>query len=304
MNHTPVERYEVKGRTVWVKREDLCGPPEAPPFSKVRGLFRHLERKKAEGVHTVAYVETSVSMAGWGIAWACKSLGMKCIIFDPQKKEPPLIHLFHRKKWLEYGAEVRPIQPGRAVVNYHTVKKSLVSKGVYLMSLGLPLEESIHETEKEFLFTASHQIRPQTVVVCVGSGTICAGIVRALPYYPDMILIGVMSRTGNPNVKKTSIIQKSRTPFFLLPDLPRRFVVEDPGWDYTEPCLISTPFPCHPYYDKKAWDFLVKKVYSFKEPILFWNIGSMKIRRQRKGQNHEEETPLHRYKRDFVEEHR
>lgn len=290
MSHTPVEKYEVKGKTVWVKREDLCGPGEAPPFSKIRGLYEHLLRKKDEGVHTVAYVETSVSMAGWGVAWACKKLNLRCVIFDPTEKAPPLIHNFHRKRWAELDAEVRPIPPGRATVNYHLAKKALPEDaGVYLMSLGLPLEESVRATESEFIHTIERQIpiRPRTVVTCIGSGTICAGIVRALPRYPDIHLIGVMSRTGNLSLKRTSIIQKSKVPFFLIPDLPSRFEVVDPGWEYTEPCYIKTPFPCHPYYDKKAWDFLVKKVYSFKEPILFWNIGSMKILRERKGQDHE-----------------
>ena len=63
---TPIEQHIVKGHTVYVKREDLCtaNEPDAPTFSKVRGLAPHLEKLSKEGYESVAYVETSISMAG------------------------------------------------------------------------------------------------------------------------------------------------------------------------------------------------------------------------------------------------
>lgn len=277
--HTPVESVAVKGKTVWVKREDLCFSFPAPPFSKMRGLYEHLKKKKEQGYDTITYVETSVSMAGWGIAWACKDLGLRCVILDPQEKEPPVIHLYHRKMWKELGAEIVQIPAGRAVVGYRVAKKALANRRkTYIAPLGLPFAESILATEQEFRYTVENQIAPKTVVVCVGSGTICAGIVRAAVDYGSMEIVGVMSRTGNPAIKKKVVIEKAGIPYHFS-NISLR--IEDPGWEYTEPCRVKTPFPSHPYYDKKAWDFLVKRVYSLKEPILFWNIGSMKLTERR-----------------------
>jgi len=278
IKHTPIERHLVDGIEVWVKREDLCFSPPAPPFSKMRGLFDHLQKKKAEGIRRVAYVETPVSMAGWGIAWACRELGLECVLFDPKEKFPPLLHQRHRKIWKELGAEIVPVPAGRASVNFHRAKKML-RPGDYLMPLGLPLEESVRASEKELLHTIAHQILPNTIVVCVGSGTICAGLVRGIfsakssglqTWNPT--LFGVLSRTGSPEAKKRSIVKKAGIPFF--PNMQRILILEDPGWNYTELCKIKSPFPCHPYYDKKAWKFLAERVYNFKKPILFWNIGS------------------------------
>ena len=42
LRDTPVEEYD----GIYVKREDLCAPEGAPPFSKIRGLVKH--SRKAE----------------------------------------------------------------------------------------------------------------------------------------------------------------------------------------------------------------------------------------------------------------
>jgi hypothetical protein len=36
---------------------------------------------------------------------------------------------------------------------------------------------------------------------------------------------------------------------------------------------MDPPFPCNPYYDLKAWEWLMKNKGQLEEPILFWNIG-------------------------------
>ena len=127
--------------------------------------------------------------------------------------------------------------------------------------------------------TIEHQVLPKTLVVCVGSGTICSGILNGiLSNNLDIKLIGVMSRTGNVELKKQFIFKKSRVA--LIHEARRSLVLEDHYWKYTEPCTIRTPFPCHSYYDKKAWKFLTGKVNNFEEPVLFWNIGSSRIIRR------------------------
>ena len=64
LSNTPIERHYIKGKPVYVKREDLCANkyPDAPPFSKIRGLEQELAQLKRKGFQTIGYVETSVSM--------------------------------------------------------------------------------------------------------------------------------------------------------------------------------------------------------------------------------------------------
>ena len=80
----------------------------------------------------MAYVETSVSMAGWGVAWLAPKFGLKPVIFEPQyvindkrlKQKPDLkVFAYHREQWNKLNAQVIPIKPGMAKVNYNTARK-------------------------------------------------------------------------------------------------------------------------------------------------------------------------------------
>ena len=78
LQDTPTEEFS-KG--YFVKREDMACLPPGPPFAKVRGLYRGLQKIKERGIDTVGYFETSISMATWGISYFCKLLEMKPIVF-------------------------------------------------------------------------------------------------------------------------------------------------------------------------------------------------------------------------------
>lgn len=271
---TPLEHYELNGIRVYVKREDLCGGADEPTFSKIRGVFAHLEKLKYKGITTVGYTETSISMAGWGVAWAAKKLGMTAVIFDPQYKNTPDVLAYHRSKWKMYDAVIEPVPAGMAKVNWYISKRILhekYGKNAVLLPLGLPFKESIQATTKEVHIALNHQmpVIPKTIVVNIGSGTICAGILKAVYESPhDIRLIGIMGRTGDVHKKRQIIIDKSGLLLYAFP-----FDVFDPGWQYTEKSEIDCPFESHPYYDLKAWEWLSENVLNLSQPILFWNIG-------------------------------
>jgi len=259
--NTPIEEYE----GIYVKREDLCVPKGAPPFSKIRGLVKHLERLKQEGYIGAAYVETSVSMAGWGVAWACYHLGMKCLIFNPIYKDTPPLLQFHREQWERWGAELKEVPAGRAKVNYYIARKQ-IPKGFKLLPLGLPLPETITETAR----IAASCINPyKSIVVSVGSGTVAAGIYQATS--PKQTLYGIMSRSGDAKKKRKHV--KEGGPLFSFESRGTLQII-DMGWEYANSSKIKTPFPCHPWYDAKAWEWLIHNKENLSAPILFWNIGS------------------------------
>ncbi len=273
---TPVESYSEQGRTILVKREDLCAPDGAPPFSKIRGLLAHLSQLKAEGVTTVGYVETSISMAGWGVAWACEQLGLDAVIYDPQYKCTPAVLAYHRKQWARYPVTLEPIQAGMARVNWNVARRRLSERygtQAVLLPLGLPLLESITATAAEAaLVAATHQV--DVVVVNVGSGTIAAGVWRGLAAAGGAgTVYGVMGRTGDVGRKRRLIEQKAGLSSGGLFSTPWEFRLEDPGWQYTTPSTHRCPFPCHAYYDRKAWQWLCENLGGLDGQVLFWNIG-------------------------------
>src|SRR5258706_13881090 len=83
---TPIEQYVVKGKRVFVKREDLYGRPPAPALGKLRGLRLVLKDLNQKGTHLVGCWDTRVSRLGQGLAAACREFpGMRAIVSYPTK---------------------------------------------------------------------------------------------------------------------------------------------------------------------------------------------------------------------------
>ena len=274
IENTPIELYNHALGQYWVKREDLACPAPGPPFSKVRGLMKVLEREKAAGTKVIGYAETSISMAGWGIAWGCHQLGLKTVIFDPQYKKTPSLLAQHRKEWAKWNAVIIPVKAGRAKVNYHIGRKILKAKypDSKMFPLGIPFQETIAETALEA--GRSDTFMFKSVVVNVGSGTIAAGVLRA---FKQKVVYGIMGRSGNVFTKRKYIIKKSGVLEGGFLGEKIKFILVDPGWEYTEKCTIPIPFPCHPYYDAKAYLWMINHLNHIPKPVLFWNIGAMPI---------------------------
>lgn len=272
IDNTPVERYIIEGHEIFVKREDLCAQPPLPPFSKVRGLLKHLEKLKAQGIRTVGYTESSISMAGIGVAAIGRALGLAVVLFDPQYKETPKTLLVHRRWWAKFNPVIVPVKAGMVKVNFNISRAILRERygeeTAVMLPLGLPFEETIEETAKEVDRTPTAQYR--TLVVNVGSGTICAGIVRGMEF-ENAHIYGIMGRTGDVTRKRELIIKKSRVFEFPIRKFPLTIV--DPGYQYTQPEDYPCPFPCHAYYDRKSFRFMMENIDSLEPPILFWNIG-------------------------------
>ena len=150
---TPVESYQIKGQEIWVKREDLSCESPGPPFAKVRGLYLVLKKLKENGIKTVGYMETSISMAGWGISFFCKRLGMKAVIFMPNYKDG----LRHNQelqvsKWKEFGADIIHInKPNRMSINFYKARNILLDKytSSVMLPQGMPFEETVQEVCKQ-----------------------------------------------------------------------------------------------------------------------------------------------------------
>lgn len=269
---TPVEKYG----NIYVKRDDLCFAEPAPPFSKCRGLLLHLTKLKEQGYKYIGYTETSISMAGWGVAWACNELGLKAIIFDPQYKETPELLTYHRIQWKKFKATILPIKAGMAAVNINICKQWLkrdFPNNSIMLPLGLPFSETIEATSKELEKTLKKKIFT-SIVTCVGSGTIAAGILKGLSKLSESTeLYGIMTRSGDVEQKKTKILCKAGLYSDGLFQSKVKLVLVNPGWEYTQKSSVLCPFPCHPYYDLKAWEWLKKNEMNLNKPILFWNIG-------------------------------
>jgi hypothetical protein len=231
---------------------------------------------KAKGIETVGYVETPISMAGWGVVWCAQALDMKCVIFEPQYKDgPPAMLRVHQQKWKDFGAIIKPITAGRTCVNYYIARKIFQKQygpKAYLMPTGIPSEETVIETAREWKRTTEKHGNYDHVIISVGSGTICAGILRGIG---GEQITGILCNKKNTERKRRDIFHKAKRDYGPLFSSAKQLSIIDAGWRYVErPRRVRCPFPCHAYYDLKAWVWLVRNVDNLFGRVLFWNIGS------------------------------
>jgi 1-aminocyclopropane-1-carboxylate deaminase/D-cysteine desulfhydrase-like pyridoxal-dependent ACC family enzyme len=285
--NTPIERYEVNGCTLFVKREDCaCDEPDAPHFAKVRGLVPHLNTLKRDGVHTLGYMDTAISMGGWGLAYFAHKLSMQTVIYYPAYKSGYKYNQSeYIKKWIALNAIIHPIErPNVYRINIANAKRHFATAhpdGHWIQD-GLRFDETLEAVSQEAHATIA-ELQPQTIVVNVGSGVMLAGIMRGIilaKHHCDKI-IGVLAHKQLKEIhRKRDVLQMADLAegmhFFTtrLRSVTTHFEIVPGSYLYHEPALIKCPFPCNKYYDLKAFEWLYPRISKFEQPILFWNIGA------------------------------
>jgi 1-aminocyclopropane-1-carboxylate deaminase/D-cysteine desulfhydrase-like pyridoxal-dependent ACC family enzyme len=274
-SNTRIDKLKIGKNVVYVKREDLCVPEGSnwPRFAKIRGLQAHAQKLKAKGIEIIAYPDNKISMAGWGVAAVSKEVGLKAIIFHHNyipKNFPPKL-AFHIKKWQEFGAEVIPLKGsvhkilGNAGAKY--LKENFGGKAV-MLPIGLKFSETVAEVANEAKL--SNLERFKSIVVCVGSGMMCSGILKALPEESRLYAIMVKHlEEGKLDEMRDEIVKNAG---LALP--PANFELINSDYEYEQKAKCECPFPCHPIYDLKAWDWLNKNIQKLKPPVLFWDVGA------------------------------
>jgi threonine dehydratase len=180
--NTPLEKYNINGRDIFVKREDLSSLDPAPRLSKLRGVYERMLKVKNEGYKTIGVFDTRVSKAGWGCAAIAQEIGdLEIINFYPELKEYLKTNFIpeNQRKVKELGGKLCGMKGGRTAVLYSQSKKLAEMKGWYMMPLGLVVEESVKATSK-IAETLPANALGGDLVVCIGSGMITAGIASAL----------------------------------------------------------------------------------------------------------------------------
>jgi len=285
---TPTEKLTVGGVPVFIKRDDLytaptplgATPPEGappPPFAKPRGLVPYLSKLKDDGITQVAYMDTSISMSGWAVAYYATMLGLKPYIIFPGYKDGPRHNMAkHIELCTRLGAIVLHLdKPAQSSVNYYRARNMMEADygRVAMLPQGLPFDETVVS-----MALAINSIpKPAlggTIVIAVGSGTMAAGVVSGLIHHKiDQTVVGVAVSPKDMQRLYRTIMVKAHG---LLKGAwcRKHLSVADKGWEYLATPDITAPFPCNPNYDLKAWAWLVDNVQSLTRPILFWNIGA------------------------------
>jgi len=267
---TPIEEYKVGKKTVYVKRDDLFGQDPAPHLAKLRGITKYVRKMDEKGVKILGDLDTRVSKSGWGLAAACKGTNIEPWVFYPKLKSEKSLPTI-QKNAKNLGAKVFPLKAGRTAVLYSKAKSTVEKNGGIMLPMGLTLRETTEEVCK-VVGDMPRELLEGTIVITTGTGTITAGLISGLRQnniFPKKLYA---VSCGMSIDKQEKVIGRLQNPYFST-KLPDYLQMVLPSMEYYQECNIETPFPCNPYYDKKAWWFLTKFIYGMKGNILFWNIG-------------------------------
>ena len=264
-----VEKHQVEDEEIFVVRDDLCSLFPGPNFSKIRGVHKKLEQLREKGVKAVASQDTSISRCGWGVSFLAEQFDLKHYNFYPEKKEMN----FYQQMSKSFGGIMVPIY-GTFSNAFRVMAKRWMTKNqveAEFLPIGLSIPETI-QAHVDLIRYLPSEFFEGSVVVCVSSGTICAGIVAGLELWglrPQVI--GVMSSLFKN--RKEKIIGKIRESYPKLKGFDNLHLM-DSGYKYkAKESKVSPPFPCDLYLDRKAWKYMVDHLEDLPKPVTFWNIG-------------------------------
>jgi hypothetical protein len=260
---TPIELYVVKGHDIYIKREDLYGNYPAPCLGKLRGLKIVLERINESGVKLVGCWDTRISKLGQGVAVLSSRIpGMGSIISYPTKKGEQIPEAI--KIAQSHGAEIYTVRGNHVSICYSQVKKYVEDKNGVMLPFGLECADSVKAIACEAGNIPQECIENGTLILSCGSGVTLAGILSGLRYEPSKV-IGISSGRSIEKIK--GCIGRY---IKVIPDFVE---IIKPIYPYYEQLTYECPFPCDPYYDLKAWKYLIDNIETIQKPIIFWNIG-------------------------------
>lgn len=268
---TPVETHRVHGIDILVKRDDLSCPLPGPPFSKMRGVYAHL-LQRPESI--IGVLDTAHSKAGWAVAYVCQALGKSTINYYPKyKREDFGVYREPQLAAQALGASLAMLPAGRSAILYHKARKDLRQyPNSYLMPNALKLPESVTENAAEARRTVPVLPPSGTLVLSISSGTVAAGVIKGFvesgAHYDVILHLGYS--------RSEAAVRRYVAEASGYASAPIQ--IEDEGYEYADAVDTPCPFPCNPYYDRKAWRWLTQPSVlgplAERGPVLFWNIGS------------------------------
>src|SRR3990167_8445128 len=175
--HTPIEKYNIYGKEIFVKREDLflaSYQPLIPGLAKLRGARKLLTKLNGNDIKKIAVFDTRISKAGQGISFLCKELKLECAVGFPLLKEQEKLGILDERQKISQmlGAKLIPMKAGRTAVCYAQFKNKMKEEGYAVLPLGL----TCHETVEEVSVISSRIKHVKTIVLSTGTGTIATGV--------------------------------------------------------------------------------------------------------------------------------
>lgn len=248
-----------------VKHEEECCPAPGPPFSKIRGVAAHIEKRPER---LIGVLDTYHSQAGHAVAYVCGALGKRCVNFYPVYKHEPGYREPQRRA-AELGAQLVGLPAGRSAILYHQARKRMAELGGYMMPNALKLPESVTETALEVERSRDELPIDLPWLISVSSGTLAAGVIRGVHYeFRDPPFLIHMGYDRSEDALRQYIINASGVRDAKL------FLINE-GYHYRDAAEVppGIDLKADRYYDAKALKWWIEKGRSEWGEAIFWLIG-------------------------------
>jgi hypothetical protein len=265
---TPLELYHIKGREVWVKRDDLMGDGMIlPPWGKVAALYE-LVKKYIDKSKPLTHLSVDGSWTGWALAAICEELDIEFYVSHPDSKKISQEYLGMIKEMYP-KVHLNPIRPNMMQIMYNSLRGQARENGWQMLPYAFD-----HDFYKDYL---AERIQPyahfDNLVVSSGSGVTLSGLARG--YYREELkefFPQVKKKIWTTCVSSVSSINKTLKKSGIPIPLNIRkseYLFENRLDGY------EAPFPCNQFWDIKQWKWLEENIDEIEGTILFWNIGGI-----------------------------
>ena len=261
--NTPIETYNVNGKSVYVKRDDLMGDGEIlPPWGKLSALRNVL--LDVNPTKPLIHLSVYGSWSGWALSQISKELGYEFIMaYHKSKKYPEYM--------LEKVDRTLPLKPNMMSILYNKVG-SIAREKDYIR-LPYAFDHSAYiDTQRKRFREVKEKLDFDHLVVSSGSGVTCLGMLLEHDPFPSLFEPDNKRTFHTVCVSSESSIKKKFSKYQIYDTDNVEIVKSEFAFD-DKMEWYDTPFPCNEFWDKKAWYWLEQNISKFDGDILFWNIG-------------------------------
>lgn len=261
--NTPIETYNVDGKSVYVKRDDLMGDGEIlPPWGKLSALRNVL--LDVNPTKPLIHLSVYGSWSGWALSQISKELGYEFIMAYPKSKKYP-------EYMLEKVDRTLPLKPNMMSILYNKVG-SIAREKDYIR-LPYAFDHSAYiDTQRKRFREVKEKLDFDHLVVSSGSGVTCLGMLLEHDPFPSLFEPDNKRTFHTVCVSSESSIKKKFSKYQIYDTDNVEIVKSEFAFD-DKMEWYDTPFPCNEFWDKKAWYWLEQNISKFDGDILFWNIG-------------------------------
>ena len=261
--NTPIETYNVNGKSVYVKRDDLMGDGEIlPPWGKLSALRNVL--LDVNPTKPLIHLSVYGSWSGWALSQISKELGYEFIMAYPKSKKYP-------EYMLEKVDRTLPLKPNMMSILYNKVG-SIAREKDYIR-LPYAFDHSAYiDTQRKRFREVKEKLNFDHLVVSSGSGVTCLGMLLEHDPFPSLFEPDNKRTFHTVCVSSESSIKKKFSKYQIYDTDNVEIVKSEFAFD-DKMEWYDTPFPCNEFWDKKAWYWLEQNISKFDGDILFWNIG-------------------------------